>query len=393
MVLYHKEINMYILIVFIIVFLLFAAFSFTFPGRRFLDSIRFFTEGKDRGFLFSNLLLLWRTANYVGLEDKTRLFWSVPALDECIRFIARQVENKLDADVSQKMQILLNKLYDYRTKIELEEVQKKRRIESTHEIYIGQICIIFVPRETTVYGKLIANTKNDLVFVLFDASAERAEKVNWQNKAVRVYFWKQNDAGYVFSSEAVKAKKIEDRLEVYVKHSKKIVRTQKRKSVRASCDIEGLMFPLRTGDPYNSVYETQGGVKSNVKDISEDGAMFFVRGKAAKGIRMKLQFKLKNTEIVMCGKIVRFIYDQPLNKSRVHFQCEFLDQKMKNVILSYIYNIATTDDNTEFINNILEEENNAHLGTGQEIKDGDFLEDGLPDGQMLYDFAESKGAV
>ncbi|UTC76432.1 PilZ domain-containing protein [Treponema sp. OMZ 792] len=383
---------MYILIVFVIVFLLLVAFSFTLPGRKFLDSIRFFTEGKDRGFLFSNLLLLWRTANYVGLEDKTRLFWSVAALDECIRFIARQVENKLDADVSQKMQILLNKLYDYRTKIELEEVQKKRRLESTHEIYIGQICILFVPRETTVYGKLMANTKDELVFALFDASAERAEKVNWQNKAIKVYFWKQNDAGYVFVSESAKAKKIDDRIEVYVKHSKKIVRTQKRKSVRASCDIEGLMFPLRAGDPYNSDYETQGGVKTNVKDISEDGAMFFVRGKAAKGIRMKLQFKLKNTEIVMCGKIVRFVYDQPLNKSRIHFQCEFLDQRMKNAILSYIYNIAV-DDNTGFISNILNEENDALSSNSQERKDGNFLQDGLMEDQIFYDFAEGKGSV
>ena len=392
MILYHKEINMYILIIFVVVFLLFMAFSFTLPGRKFFDLIRFFTEGKDRGFLFSNLLLLWRTASYVGLEDKSRLFWSVAALDECIRFIARQVENKLDTDVSQKMQLLLNKLYDYRTKIELEEVQKKRRLESTHEIYIGQICIIFVPRETTVYGKLTANTKDRLVFALYDASADRAEKVNWQNKAIKVYFWKQNDAGYVFTSEAVKAKKIDDRIEIYVRHSKKMVRTQKRKSVRASCDIEGLMFPLRTGDPYNSDYETQGGVKSNVKDISEDGAMFFVRGKAAKGIRMKLQFTLKNTEIVMCGKIVRFIYDQPSNKSRVHFQCEFLDQKMKNVILSYIYNIAV-DDNTEFIKNILDEENNASLNNGQETKDADFLQKDLAEDQTLYDFAEGEDSV
>ena len=383
---------MYILIIFVVVFLLFMAFSFTLPGRKFFDLIRFFTEGKDKGFLFSNLLLLWRTASYVGLEDKSRLFWSVAALDECIRFIARQVENKLDTDVSQKMQLLLNKLYDYRTKIELEEVQKKRRLESTHEIYIGQICIIFVPRETTVYGKLTANTKDRLVFALYDASADRAEKVNWQNKAIKVYFWKQNDAGYVFTSEAVKAKKIDDRIEIYVRHSKKMVRTQKRKSVRASCDIEGLMFPLRTGDPYNSDYETQGGVKSNVKDISEDGAMFFVRGKAAKGIRMKLQFTLKNTEIVMCGKIVRFIYDQPSNKSRVHFQCEFLDQKMKNVILSYIYNIAV-DDNTEFIKNILDEENNASLNNGQETKDADFLQKDLTEDQILYDFAEGEDSV
>ena len=383
---------MYILIIFVVVFLLFMAFSFTLPGRKFFDLIRFFTEGKDKGFLFSNLLLLWRTASYVGLEDKSRLFWSVAALDECIRFIARQVENKLDTDVSQKMQLLLNKLYDYRTKIELEEVQKKRRLESTHEIYIGQICIIFVPRETTVYGKLTANTKDRLVFALYDASADRAEKVNWQNKAIKVYFWKQNDAGYVFTSEAVKAKKIDDHIEIYVRHSKKMVRTQKRKSVRASCDIEGLMFPLRTGDPYNSDYETQGGVKSNVKDISEDGAMFFVRGKAAKGIRMKLQFTLKNTEIVMCGKIVRFIYDQPSNKSRVHFQCEFLDQKMKNVILSYIYNIAV-DDNTEFIKNILDEENNASLNNGQEMNAVDFLQKDLAEDQTLYDFAEGEDSV
>ena len=383
---------MYILIIFVVVFLLFMAFSFTLPGRKFFDLICFFTEGKDRGFLFSNLLLLWRTASYVGLEDKSRLFWSVAALDECIRFIARQVENKLDTDVSQKMQLLLNKLYDYRTKIELEEVQKKRRLESTHEIYIGQICIIFVPRETTVYGKLTANTKDRLVFALYDASADRAEKVNWQNKAIKVYFWKQNDAGYVFTSEAVKAKKIDDRIEIYVRHSKKMVRTQKRKSVRASCDIEGLMFPLRTGDPYNSDYETQGGVKSNVKDISEDGAMFFVRGKAAKGIRMKLQFTLKNTEIVMCGKIVRFIYDQPSNKSRVHFQCEFLDQKMKNVILSYIYNIAV-DDNTEFIKNILDEENNASLNNGQEMNAVDFLQKDLAEDQTLHDFAEGEDSV
>ena len=66
---------------------------------------------------------------------------------------------------------------------------------------------------------------------------------------------------------------------------------------------------------------------------------------------------------------------------------------MKNVILSYIYNIATTDDNTEFINNILKEENNDHSAADQKIKDENFLEDGLTDGQMLYDFAESKGSV
>lgn len=382
---------MYIIIICAVLFLSLIAFSFTLPGRKALDFLRFFVEGKDKGFLFSNLFLLWRTANYVRLEDKTRLFWSVAALDECIRFIARQVENPMDSAISEKMQVLLNKLYDYRTKIELEEVQKKRSLESTHEIYVGQICIIFVAGETTVYAKIMANTKDYLVFALFDASAQRAEKINWQGKAVRVYFWKQNDAGYIFTSESVKAKKIGDHTEIYIKHSKKIVRTQKRKSVRASCDLQGLMFPLHTGDPYNSNYETEGGVKTNIKDLSETGAMFYVRGKAAKGIRMKLQFQLKNVEIVMCGKIVRFIYDQPLNKSRVHFKCEFLDQKMKNTIFSYIYNIATGDNNG-FINHLLDD--TASKDDKEKNGKDSALEESaaqVPFG--LYDFAEGEGSI
>ena len=41
----------------------------------------------------------------------------------------------------------------------------------------------------------------------------------------------------------------------------------------------------------------------------------------------------------------------------------------------------------------LKEENNDHSVADQKIKDNDFLQDGLTDGQMLYDFAESKGSV
>lgn len=70
---------------------------------------------------------------------------------------------------------------------------------------------------------------------------------------------------------------------------------------------------------------------------------------------MKLQFKIRDVSVVMCGKIVRFLYDQPTNRSRVHFQCELLEQKAKNTILSYVYNIAL-EDNHNFSTNILDDE-------------------------------------
>lgn len=355
MVLYHKRYFMYIMVILGIVILSLVAVSFTKAGRTVSEPIYFFAEGKDKGFSFSDLSLLWRTGLYVGLENKSSLFWSVTALDECIKFIARQVENPINDQTAEKMQKVLNKLYAYRTKVELEQIQKRRSLTSTHEIYHGQICIIIIPNENTVYAKVVANKHDALVFALFDASAERAEKIFWQGKPVRIYFWRQKDAGYIFQSTVINSQKRENRMELLVQHSNKIVRTQKRKSVRAVCDFQALIFPMHETEPYNSAYETVGGVKCMLKDISEDGAMIFVRGKAARGVRLKLQFKIKDTPIVMCGKIVRFIYDQPTNKSRVHFQCEFLEQKMKNIILSFVYNIASEDSN-EFISGMFKED-------------------------------------
>lgn len=347
---------MYIgLSILLLIVLLFLFLSITGLGKKISDFSKFFAQGKDKGFSSSDLSLLWRTSKIVGVEDKATLFWSVQALDRCIKFIARQVDNPITEESREKMQVILNNLYDYRTKIELEEVQKRRSLESTKEIFVGQICIVLVPNETTIYAKLTANNKNGLVLALFDASLARAKTISWMNKTIRVYFWRQKDAGYIFSSKVISMKELDDRIELSVMHSNKILRTQKRKSVRASCKFPSLMFPLRSDAEFNSKYESSGGVKCTVCDISEDGAMFFVKGKAAKGIKMKLQFKIRDVPVVMCGKIVRFLYDQPTNRSRVHFQCELLEQKAKNTILSYVYNIAL-EDNYNFSTNILDDE-------------------------------------
>lgn len=346
---------MYILIICVVVFFSLVAIYFTKTRLELFGFLRFFAEGKDKGFTSSDLLLLWRTGSYAKIKDKEKLFWSVSALDDCIKCIARQVDVSFSGETGAKLQSILNQLYAYRTKVELEQVQKRRRLESTHEISPRQICIIIVPNENTVYAKLVANKKDSLIFTLFDASSERAKTVRWQGKPIRVYFWRQGDAGYIFSSTAINSRQTGDCMELSVNHSNKIVRTQKRKSVRASCNFEARLFPLHDTDVYTSKYQTSGGVKCVLNDISEDGAMVFARGKAAKGVRIRLQFKIKDIPIVMCGRIVRFMYDIPSNKSRIHFQCEFLDQKMKNVILSYVYNIASEDSN-EFITSVFKEE-------------------------------------
>ena len=348
---------MYIIIVIIgcvATALVFGAFYFTGPGKKIRDFLYFLIEGKDKGFSFSNLCLLWRTGAYTGLEDKTRLFWSVPALDECIKFVLQRLETPVEEQFKTKMQSFLTNLYTYRTKVELEIIRKKRRLDSTREIYTGQVCIITVPQEATVYGRVLINTKEALTLELFEDSVPTGKKIVWKGRTVNVYFWREGDAGYIFSSAVTDSKTENGRVKVRLRHSDKIIRTQKRKSVRAECKFEASVFPVHSEQEYDSVYRHGGGVVCTVHDISEDGALFTVKGKALRGVKMKLQFKIKNTPVVMCGKIVRCTYEPIANVSKVNFHSEFLDQKMKNAVLSYVYNIASDEDN-EFMSTLLSE--------------------------------------
>ena len=41
----------------------------------------------------------------------------------------------------------------------------------------------------------------------------------------------------------------------------------------------------------------------------------------------------------MCGSIVRFIYDEASNTSKVHFNAKRVDEASHNTILSFVYNI------------------------------------------------------
>ncbi len=320
---------------FLVVLFALIALSFTKPGRGVLDFFKFFVEGQKYNFSIPNLRLLWKATSHAGLDDRTRVFWSVGALDECIKIIVSQAESASN-EKKEEIKSLLTKLYDYRTKVELEHVRKKRKLESTLEISIGQVCIMIFPNIGAVHGQITENTRFGLkIKPLVDISS-KLQKPN--EMLISIYFWRAEDAGYFFKSNILSAGHQDTNFFLVFKQTRNIIRTQKRKSVRAECDLPALLFPLHADTVDNTIPEISGGVKCSIKDISEDGAMLLVKGECKKGIKIKLQFSILQKDIVMFGKIVRFVYDMKSNRSRVHFQCLKLDKDAKNIILSYVYN-------------------------------------------------------
>lgn len=330
---------MYAFLISLIIFFGFLAIYHTVIGKNSIDFIRFILAGRKKDFSFSELLLLWKINSIINFNTKAHFFSSIKSLDFCIMAVQAEVENTKTLQKEQDGTQLLSKLYNYRTQFELELIQEQYHIETTYDIEPKQVCLLLSQKVGSVYARVEEVTKSHVRFVMFDSSAAKAVKHKWKDDYVQVYFWRRGDAGYFYASKILSGKPRKDGYEMYIAHSDELRRTQKRKSIRASCRFEGVMFPLHSKLEFNENYERRGGINCKIKNISEDGAMFHVRGKAQRGVHIKLQLKINNKNVVMCGTIIRFIYDEASNTSKVHFNAVMVSELHRNTILSFVYNI------------------------------------------------------
>jgi len=90
------------------------------------------------------------------------------------------------------------------------------------------------------------------------------------------------------------------------------------------------------------------GYKCLIEDISENGALIKIGGKGLPKIHLRLQFQLDGKLIVMFGIIRTVEFDSEANQSKLHFECLHIEPVMKNIILSYVYNILSENEKEVF---------------------------------------------
>ena len=131
---------------------------------------------------------------------------------------------------------------------------------------------------------------------------------------------------------------------LYLKHTEKLLRTQKRRAVRTKCNIYASLFIIKDKViDYNRV-ETQAGYRCLIEDISESGAMVRIGGKGVPNIQLKMQFTIEGKLIIMFGIVRTVEYNSSIDQSRLHFECVHIEPQMKNQILSFVYNIMSPEE-------------------------------------------------
>lgn len=322
------------LIIVLIILATLGAIYTTFKSR-----INFFITGLDSGFSFSEIMLLWNAAELCNLEQPTSLYFSMPSLTKCMT----QIANMTSADGSQKNQLLMSKLFNYRTKIQ-NEADDKKGMTTTHSLDKGQTLRIIWPGKGVFTSEIVGNGNQIVINIPRQKNLIPYTGDEWVGKVISVYLWRKGDARYVFDTTVTQSGLYLGKSALFIKHSANLTRTQKRKSVRVKCQIYGMLYIIKKDTIDVNAIETQNGYRCLIEDISESGALIRIGGKGAQNVRIKLQYNLQNKLILMVGIVRTVEYNEEQNQSLLHFECTHIETSMRNEILKFVYNMMPQDE-------------------------------------------------
>ena len=299
--------------------------------------LKFYVQGKESGFIFHEINLLRKLAIENRLENPLALFWSIKQLDRCIKgmIIKARAQQREDDPVHQ---VFLAKLFDFRKRVEFNLPKYKIGLTTTRKMPMHQKVKLTLPGGGTFVSSIVENLRKYLA-ISYPQGGKMPPNFSWKNQKINVYFWRAEDAGYVFQSHVMNDFIDQKYPILHIAHSDNLVRSQKRGSIRVDTDRSAHLFALQTIENANEELEKTGGLRCRLMDISEDGAAALIGGRAKVGLPVKIQFVLAKDTLVMCGIVKGTTFNQKKNQSLLHIQSVPPSPKVKNNILSYVYNL------------------------------------------------------
>ena len=299
--------------------------------------IHFYAKGKEAGFSFNEVNLLRKVAVEGRLKNPTSLFWSIKQLDRSIRGTIIKFKSEGVLDELNNM-VFLSKLFDFRKTVELKLPKYTIGLKTTRKITKMQFLKISLPG-VGVYVSQVVENQRRYIAITYPDGPKLPPGYEFKGEKLHIYFWRKDDAGYVFESKV-----LEDHMDrkvpiLYISHSDSIIRSQKRSSVRVDINAPTELYPLRVLGQASEEVENKRGIRCRLQDISEDGAALLIGGHGKVGMNVKIQFKLSDSLLIMCGVVKGVSFQKNKNTSIIHIQSVPLSERTKNRILAYVYNL------------------------------------------------------
>jgi len=338
-----------ILIAFVLAGIIFVTNS---SGERKGNWIQFFAKGKEAGFSIKDMELLRRLVSTCQINDPVSIFRYRSHFEKVIRSMVNTVHSSGDYN-DQTTQYFLSKLFDYYHDMEMQTVEIKTRIASSRQITEGQALKILVPGTGVFKSEVVKNSSN-YISISRPVNPKVSASMEWVGLQISVYFWREDDAGYVFDSQVVDEVFSKGISSLKIEQNDSLFRTQKRKSIRAKFRKVAFLYLLNEIENPHKL-EKAAGLKVMMDDISDSGCAFKVMGQVSTGMRFKAQFLLNKIPVCVPGTVRSVDYNQETNISIVHMEADTLPIGTRNFILCEVFNLMPEDDEDELPFRVMED--------------------------------------
>ena len=298
----------------------------------------FYSRGMDAGFSIAEIKLLRDAARRANLANPVSLYGSVEELDRTIRHISGKLKFA-EREGGDPETVILKKLFEYRTRVEMGRSRYRSGLKSTRAVMVGQKLTLRAAG-AGVYSSEVVENEQGYLAITIPAGEPLPPGFSWRKGKLNIYFWCREDAGYFFQTRVIERFSDRRNLHFRVYHSDEVLRSQKRRSVRAPARIPARFFPLRSLDEANDPPDPASGRGCMIVNLSEDGAALHVNWRGRRNQAFKLHFKVNEEMIIVAGVIKRVHYKPADDESILHAEFLPLSITTRMALLSYVFDIG-----------------------------------------------------
>ncbi|MBU0955201.1 MAG: PilZ domain-containing protein [Spirochaetes bacterium] len=338
---------MLILFLIALLILFLASMTLFIRGTNRYSPIEFYSRAKEVGFGFSEANLIKKTAALANCEDPTNVFWSIHDLDAVIKYLSASQRREGTEKKRENVQFM-EKIFEFRKKLEFDQPKYHIGIKSSRMIRLNQRLKVLLPGMGVFNATIIENNERCLSITL-PVGGKVPAGFSWKGAKISVYFWRQDDAGYVFDTYVLEEVRVRNIPVLQLGHSDALFRTQKRKSLRIRSQLPSYLYLLKHLHGAYEKPERVPGMKCILQDISEDGASILIGGKAKPGMLVKIQTWLNEDQIVISGTVRSADFDAAKNQSQLHIEAIQPSPRMRNLIRSHVYNTREQAGNDDSV--------------------------------------------
>ncbi len=267
--------------------------------NRSLRRFSFYRLCRSKVLTYSEIRFLDDVLHMIKYSNIMSLFKTNLAIDAVVDSYLSFLDKNHFPIVAREIRI--SKLMNIRQKFQISNSSFRKTDSNSLGIKVGQRLRLSVA-EKGFYGAEVLDNHPGYLILSFP-EGEGADKINWLDRGMGVYYWRENDAGYFFESKVLQEVRSDSFDSLFIAHSQKVQRKQSRSFLRVAVDIPVDIIFIKTEltEQENSYKE----VTEKVINLSSDGLLIESSEEFVGSYLYKIKFPLPGGEIDAVMKLVK----------------------------------------------------------------------------------------